>query len=132
MTASREACRHFLVSFSNVEDNDELPSSSLSIGFFPQMEKMTTNWDAPNLLSSPRFFSQVWVHWLHHHLMHHYCTPSCTWGCHHPLTNVKVRRKGVVWYITFGQTLGQKKPHWCWLKFLVCVGNSFYSICKWA
>jgi hypothetical protein len=65
--------------------------------------------------------------------MHHYCTPSYTWGCHHPLTNAKVRRKGAVWYTTFGQALGQKEPHhWCLLKFIVCVGNSFYLICKWA
>jgi hypothetical protein len=28
--------------------------------------------------------------------------PSCTWGCHHPLTNAKVRRKGAVRYTTFG------------------------------
>jgi hypothetical protein len=97
------------------------------------MEKMMTSWEAPDSLSSFRFFFQMWAHWLHHHLMHHYCTPSYTWGCHHPLTNAKVRKKRVVWYIAFGQAPSQKEPHrWCWLEFLMCVGNSFYSICKWA
>jgi len=28
--------------------------------------------------------------------------PSCMWGCQHPLTNAKVRRKGAVRYTTFG------------------------------
>ncbi len=42
MTASREACRHFLISCSVVEDDDEPLGSSLSLGSFPQMEKMTT------------------------------------------------------------------------------------------
>jgi hypothetical protein len=60
-------------------------------------------------------------------------TPSCTWGCDHPLTNAKVRRQGAMKHTTFGQVPNQKEPHqWCWLKFLMCVGNSFYSICKWA
>jgi len=43
MMVSREACCHFLVSFSGVEDDDEPPNSSLSLGFFLQMEKMITN-----------------------------------------------------------------------------------------
>jgi len=41
--ARREACRHFLVSFLSVEDDDEPSGSSLSIGFFLQMEKMMTS-----------------------------------------------------------------------------------------
>jgi hypothetical protein len=43
MTVRREACHHFLVSFLSVEDDDEPPDSSLSIGFFLQMEKMMTS-----------------------------------------------------------------------------------------
>jgi hypothetical protein len=42
MTVGWEACCHFLVSFSVVEDDDEPPDLSLSLWFFPQMEKMTT------------------------------------------------------------------------------------------
>jgi hypothetical protein len=56
MTVSREACCHFLVSFSGVEDDDEPPNSSLSLGFFLQMEKMITNYEAPSSLSFPGFF----------------------------------------------------------------------------
>jgi hypothetical protein len=59
----------------------------------------------------------LWFHWLHHHLMHllGFCdltgsittwcfiiVTSCTWGCQHPLTNAKVRKKGAVRYTTFG------------------------------
>jgi hypothetical protein len=43
MTMSREAYCHFLVFFLGVEDDDEPPGSSLSLGFFPQMENMTTS-----------------------------------------------------------------------------------------
>jgi len=56
MAASQEACCHFLVIFLGVEDDDEPPGSLSSFGFFPQMEKMTTSWEAFDLLSSPRFF----------------------------------------------------------------------------
>jgi hypothetical protein len=56
MMASREACHHFLVSFLGVEDDSEFPGLSLFIGCFLQMEKMTTSWEAPGLLSSTRFF----------------------------------------------------------------------------
>jgi hypothetical protein len=56
MTTSREACHHFLVSFSSVEDDEEPPSLTLFLGFFPQMEKMTTSWEALSLLSSLGFF----------------------------------------------------------------------------
>jgi hypothetical protein len=56
MTVDREACRHFLLNFLGVKDDDEPHGSSLSLGFFLQMEKMTTNWEAPYSLSSPRFF----------------------------------------------------------------------------
>jgi len=41
MTASREAYRHFLIFFSSAEDDDEPPDSSLFLGFFLQMEKIT-------------------------------------------------------------------------------------------
>jgi hypothetical protein len=37
--------------------------------------------------------------------------PSYTWGCHHPLTNAKVRRKGAVGYTKFGHAPSQKEPH---------------------
>jgi hypothetical protein len=56
MTVGREACHHFLVNFLGVEDDDDPFGSSLSLGFFPQMEKMMTSWEAPGSLSSPRFF----------------------------------------------------------------------------
>jgi hypothetical protein len=56
MIVDRKACHHFLVNFLGVEDDNEPPGSSLSLGFFPQMEKMTTSWEASDSLSSPRFF----------------------------------------------------------------------------
>ncbi len=37
MTVGQEACHHFLVNFLGVEDDDEPPGLSLSLGFFPQM-----------------------------------------------------------------------------------------------
>jgi hypothetical protein len=59
MMMGREACHHFLVNFLGVEDDDEPLGLLLSLGFFPQMEKMTTSWEAPGSLSSPRFFSSI-------------------------------------------------------------------------
>jgi len=59
MIANQEACCHFLVFFSGVEDNDKPFNSwdSLSfLDFFLQMEKMTTSWEAANFLSSLGFF----------------------------------------------------------------------------
>jgi hypothetical protein len=41
MMGGQKACRHFLISFSGVENDDEPRGLSLSLGFFPQMEKMT-------------------------------------------------------------------------------------------
>jgi hypothetical protein len=59
--------------------------------------------------ASPGF---LWFRWLHRHLMHFLVfvillvaspldVPSYMWGCHHPLTNAKVRRKGTMRYRTF-------------------------------
>jgi hypothetical protein len=59
MMASWEACHHFLVFFSCAEDNNKPPGSSSSFDFFPQMQKMTTSWEALSLLSSPWFFFQM-------------------------------------------------------------------------
>ncbi len=59
--------------------------------------------------ASPGF---LWFRWLHRHLMHFLIfvillvaspldVPSYMWGCHHPLTNAKVKRKGTMRYRTF-------------------------------
>jgi len=131
MTASREAYRHFLIFFSSAEDDDEPPDSSLFLGFFLQMEKITMSWEAPSSLSFLGFFFKCELT----SCITTWCiniVPSCTWGCHHPLTNAKVRRKGVVRYVLFGHAPSQNEPHqWCWLEFFMCIGNSSYSICKW-
>ncbi len=63
----------FLSFFSSAENN-EPPSSSSSLGFFPQMQKMTMSWEAPDSLSSLGFFLKCELTNLHHHLMHHYYT----------------------------------------------------------
>jgi len=54
-----EAHHHFLVFFSGAKDDNEPPGLSSSLDFFPQMQKMTTSWEALSLLSSPWFFFQV-------------------------------------------------------------------------
>ncbi len=59
MTANQEACRHFLVFFSSVEDNDKPATCHRLLVFFPQMSKMTTSWEAPGSLSSLGVFSNV-------------------------------------------------------------------------
>jgi len=41
------------------EDDDKLKGSSLSLGFFPQMQKLRMSWEAPDSLSYPGFFSSV-------------------------------------------------------------------------
>jgi hypothetical protein len=56
MTMSQEAHCQILVFFSGVEDNDEPLGLSSSFGFFPQMQKMSTSWEVPDSLSSPRYF----------------------------------------------------------------------------
>ncbi len=45
MMASWEARYHFLVFFLGAEDNNEPGGSSSSLGFFPQMQKMTRSWE---------------------------------------------------------------------------------------
>ncbi len=50
MTASREACRHFLVSFSNVKDD------LIVSWFFSSNGKYDDQLGGPGSLSSPRFF----------------------------------------------------------------------------
>jgi hypothetical protein len=59
MVVSWEACHHFLVLFSGAEDDNKPLGSSSSLDFFPQMQKMTTSWEALSLLSSPWFFFQM-------------------------------------------------------------------------
>ncbi len=56
MMASPEACRHFLVFYLSAENDNEPGGSLSSLGFFPQMQKMTTSWEVFNLLSSLGFF----------------------------------------------------------------------------
>ncbi len=56
MTTSKEAHCHFLVFFLGVKNDDKLPNLLSSLRFFPQMQKMTTSWEAPGLLSSLGFF----------------------------------------------------------------------------
>ncbi len=46
----------FCFFFLGVEDDDVLLSS---LGFFPEMQKMMTSWEASGSLSFPMFFSQV-------------------------------------------------------------------------
>jgi hypothetical protein len=46
----------FCLFFLGVKDDDVL---LLSLGFFPQMQKMMMSWEAYGSLSFPRFFSQV-------------------------------------------------------------------------
>jgi hypothetical protein len=66
---NKECNKRLFVFSSNVEDDNEPPviswflfkcrSSSLSLGFFPQMQKMTTSQNGPSLLSSLGFFLSV-------------------------------------------------------------------------
>jgi hypothetical protein len=74
---------------------------------------MKMSWEVPDLLSSPGFFFKCELPGY----ITTWCIiiiPSCTWGCHHPMTNAKVRRKWAMRYITFGQAPSQKEPHqWC-------------------
>jgi hypothetical protein len=56
MTTSSKACRHFLVFFLGVEDDDKPLNLLSSFGFFPQTEKMTTSWETPGSLSTHGFF----------------------------------------------------------------------------
>ncbi len=66
----------------------------------------------PTSPASPPLLGFYDHHHLHHHLMHFLVfvillaaspldVPSYMWGCHHPLTNAKVRRKGTMRYRTF-------------------------------
>jgi hypothetical protein len=66
--------------------------------FFSQVQKMMTSWEAPDLLSFPGVFFKCGLTGC----ITTWCiitVPSYTWGCHHPLTNAKVRRKGAMRYI---------------------------------
>jgi len=56
MMTSQEARHHFLVFFSGVEDDEKPFGSSSSFGFFPQVQKMRTSWEAPGSLTFLGFF----------------------------------------------------------------------------
>ncbi len=69
-----------------------------------------TEWD--HKIPGDASLGFLWFHWLHRHLMHFLVfvillvaspldVPSYMWGCHHPLTNAKVRRNGTMRYRTF-------------------------------
>jgi hypothetical protein len=72
---------------------------------------MTTDWEAPGLLSSTEFFLKceligcitTWCIIIVPLLVHGDVTT--------PWQMQKVRKKGVVWYTTFGQAPSQKEPH---------------------
>jgi hypothetical protein len=56
MMTSQEARHHFLVFFSSVEDDEKPFGSSSSLGFFPQVQKMMTSYEALDSLTFLGFF----------------------------------------------------------------------------
>jgi hypothetical protein len=53
MITSREACHHLLVFFLGIEDDNKPGGLSSSLGFFPQVQKMTKSQDldlSPSLI----------------------------------------------------------------------------------
>ncbi len=96
---------HLLGFFSSM---NSLANASLGVFFNCELIDYITTWCISwvfviSLTASPPDASPgfLWSHWLHHHLMFHYCTFLYV-GMSTPLTNAKVRRKGAVRYTTFG------------------------------